>query len=63
MRDYRLSTGAESQWRLIRTDLDTLAGNYNVAWNWNRQYSPASKFDQMLTGTYRLNASQSDDGR
>jgi hypothetical protein len=63
MRDYRLSTGAESQWRLIRTDLDTLSSNYNVAWNWNRQYSPASKFDQMLTGTYRLNASQSDDVR
>lgn len=63
MRDYRLSTGAESQWRLIRADLDTLATNYNVAWNWNRQYSPASRFDQMLTGTYRLNASQSDDVR
>jgi hypothetical protein len=63
MRDYRLSTGAESQWRLIRTDLDTLANYYNVTWNWNRQYSPASQFDQMLTGTYRLNASQSDDVR
>ncbi len=63
MRDYRLSTTAESQWRLIRTDLDTLANYYNVTWNWNRQYSPASKFDQMLTGTYRLNASQSDDVR
>ncbi|HXH69678.1 MAG TPA: hypothetical protein VNI60_04940, partial [Pyrinomonadaceae bacterium] len=63
MRDYRLSTGAESQWKLIRTDLDTLSNYYNVTWNWNRQYSPASKFDQMLTGTYRLNSSQSDDVR
>jgi hypothetical protein len=63
MRDYRVSTGAESQWRLIRTDLDTLASQYNVSWNWNRQYSPASKFDQNLTGTYRLNLSQSDDVR
>jgi len=63
MRDYRLSTGAESQWKLIRTDLDTLSNYYNVTWNWNRQYSPMSKFDQMLTGTYRLNASQSDDVR
>jgi len=63
MRDYRLSTSAESQWRLIRTDLDTLANYYNVAWNWNRQYSPASRFDEMLTGTYRLNVSQSDDVR
>jgi 23S rRNA maturation mini-RNase III len=63
MRDYRFTTGAESQWRLIRTDLDTLANYYNVTWNWNRQYSPMSKFDQMLTGTYRLNTSQSDDVR
>jgi hypothetical protein len=63
MRDYRPSTAAESQWRLIRADLDTLANYYNVTWNWNRQYSPPSKFDQMLTGTYRLNASQSDDVR
>jgi hypothetical protein len=63
MRDYRLSTAADSQWRLIRTDLDSLANSYNVAWNWNRQYSPASKFDQNLTGTYRLNSSQSDDVR
>lgn len=63
MRDYRFSPAAEGQWNLIRTDLNTLAGYYNVAWNWNRQYSPASGFDTMLTGTYRLNASQSDDVR
>lgn len=61
MRDYRVTPNAESQWRLIRTDLDTLSNYYNVTWNWNRQYSPIGKFDQMLTGTYRLNASQSDD--
>lgn len=60
MRDYRLTTQAESQWRLIRTDLDTLTTYYNVAWNWNRQYTPTSRFDSMLTGTYRLNVGQSD---
>lgn len=60
MRDYRLTTSAESQWKLVRTDLDMLSNYYNVSWNWNRQYSPASRFDQMITGTYRLNASQSD---
>ncbi len=60
MRDYRLTTQAETQWRLIRTDLDTLTTYYNVSWNWNRQYSPASRFDSMLTGTYRLNINQSD---
>jgi hypothetical protein len=60
MRDYRLTPNAESQWRLIRTDLDTLSTYYNVGWKWNRQYSPTSKFDSMLTGTYRLNLNQSD---
>jgi hypothetical protein len=40
--------------------LDTLSTYYNVSWKWNRQYSPASKFDSMLTGTYRLNLNQSD---
>ncbi len=60
MRDYRLTTAAESQWRLVRTDLDTLSNYYNVTWNWNRQYSPAGTFDTNLTGTYRLNTAQSD---
>ncbi|MCA1625518.1 MAG: hypothetical protein LC768_05630 [Acidobacteria bacterium] len=60
MRDYRMTATAENQWKLIRTDLDTLANNYNVSWNWNRQYVPTSKFDTMLSGTYRLNAAQSD---
>lgn len=60
MRDYRLTTAAESQWRLVRNDLDMLSTYYNVAWKWNRQYSPAGTFDSRLTGTYRLNTNQSD---
>jgi hypothetical protein len=32
----RLGTSAETQWRLLRADLDTLAGYYTVNWNWNR---------------------------
>jgi len=60
MRDYRLTTAAESQWRLVRTDLESLSNYYNVSWNWNRQYSPSSKFDSNITGTYRLNVNQSD---
>lgn len=63
MRDYRLTATAETQWRAIRTDLNTLATYYNVAWDWNRQYSPPSQFDTNITGTYRLNLSQSDDVR
>ncbi len=59
MRDYRLTATAESQWRLVRTDLDTLSTYYNVSWNWNRQNN-GNTFDTGLTGTYRLNTSQSD---
>ncbi|MBA3334730.1 MAG: hypothetical protein H0T08_03885 [Acidobacteria bacterium] len=60
MRDYRLNARAENEWKIVRTDLDALTNYYNVSWNWNRQYSPASKFDSMISGTYRLNTSQSD---
>ncbi|MGI8788008.1 MAG: hypothetical protein ACR2HG_09640 [Pyrinomonadaceae bacterium] len=60
MRDYSLTPAAETQWRAIRADLDTLANYYSVSWNWNRQYQPASRFDSNITGTYRLNTGQSD---
>jgi len=63
MRDYRFSSTAETQWRAIRTDLDTLSNYYSVSWDWNRQYSPPGQFDTRLTGTYRLNPGQSDDVR
>jgi len=64
----RLSNNAESEWRLLRQDLDTLAGYYTVSWNWNQQlppYTPGTgypggRFETRLTGTYRLNRSQSD---
>ena len=60
MRDYRFDTRAEQQWNLIKTDLNTLSNYYTVAWNWDRQYEPMSRFDSMLSGTYRLNVSESD---
>ena len=60
MRDYRFANNAEREWAAIRTDLNTLTGYYNVSWNWDRQYVPASKFDSMISGTYRLNLNQSD---
>ena len=56
---------AENQWRALKSDLDTLASNYRVSWNWNMPlptYPGAdlpSRFD-TLTGTYRLNRSRSD---
>lgn len=61
MRDYRFQQGAEREWRLIRSDLDNLKNYYSVNFDFNnRQYSPMSRFDSMLTGTYRLNVNQSD---
>jgi hypothetical protein len=61
LRDYRLSPAATRSWNSLRTDLSTLASYYNVRWDWNNTYSQGnSQFSTMLTGTYRLNSSQSD---
>ncbi|MEO6588097.1 MAG: hypothetical protein ABIP06_02105 [Pyrinomonadaceae bacterium] len=60
MRDYRFDTRAEQQWNLIKTDLNTLSNYYTVSWNWDRQFEPMSRFDSMLSGTYRLNVNESD---
>lgn len=63
MRNNRVSTAAQTQWNLIRTDLNTLANYYRVSWNWNTIPTDTNYprgFDARLTGTYRLNKSQSD---
>jgi len=36
MMRQQLSAGVEAQWLNIRTDLNTLARYYGVAWNWNQ---------------------------
>lgn len=61
MRDYRLGTSVESQWNTLRSDLTSLAGYYNVSWNWNGTGFPSNNTSAGLTGTYRLNTNQSDD--
>lgn len=66
MRDYRLTPQAQSQWNLIKNDLNTLSNYYSVSWNWNETYYPnpndrGGRGDMRLTGTYRLNVAQSDD--
>jgi hypothetical protein len=70
MRNNRDAARAQTQWNALRTDLDTLASYYRVSWNWNRvptfPTTPTNPnyprgFDARLTGTYRLNKSQSDD--
>jgi hypothetical protein len=61
MRDYKFTSTSESQWNLLRTDLNTLSNYYNVSWNWNSPTFPTNtNTNYGLTGTYRLNTSQSD---
>lgn len=57
----------KNQWTSIRNDLDTLSKYYRVSWNWNNQNNQNypnnnqnNSFDSRITGTYRLNTSQSD---
>jgi len=67
-----LTTEAEAQWRNLRGDLNLLATDYRVSWNWNQTLPPypggvdnapvaGRGFDAALSGTFRLNASLSDD--
>jgi hypothetical protein len=91
-------TGVDSDWQMLRSDLDALAGAYNVAWTWgnydqrygdewnregwynrdnqdNGQYGRNNQPNRggwwnrgngaaaRLSGTFQLNASQSDDAR
>jgi len=59
---------AESQWVTLRNDLNTLASVYRVSWNWNMPLptnpgTPGNNYPSRtasLSGTYRLNASRSD---
>lgn len=66
-----VSARAQNDWAAVRVDLDQLARMYNVAWNRTNTapystYPPANSgynYDAGLTGTYRLNVSQSEDSR
>jgi YMGG-like Gly-zipper len=65
--DRQLSYQTENNWNTLRTDLDRLAGAFNIAWNW--QTTPGGGYDtgggsrRDLTGTFRLNTSRGDDVR
>jgi hypothetical protein len=68
--DRQLSYQTENTWTQIRSDLDTLAGGFNVATNWttnpgNGSYPGSGGYPSSadLTGTYRVATSQSDDAR
>jgi hypothetical protein len=66
-----LTTEAEAQWRNLRGDLNLLATDYRLSWNWNQTLPPypgtietgpvgGRGLDASLSGTYRLNTSLSD---
>lgn len=65
MRAHGLHATAERNWNLLRTDLNTLARNYNVTTRWNdtayRWTNPSTA--QRLTGTYRLDETRSENVR
>ena len=60
-----LDTTVERDWRNLRGDLDELAREYDVAWNWNSPRNDGdwrgAALNQRLTGTYQLENSQGDD--
>ena len=61
IRTNRVGNASERQWNLLRSDLNTLSGYYRVSWDWNNVNTPVyGNIDTRLTGTYRLNVSQSD---
>lgn len=61
MRNNRLNTAAQRDWQTLRNDLNTLSNYYNVSWNWNTLPTNNNQNSRMdLNGTYRLNASLSD---
>ena len=66
----QLSYQTENTWSSLRTDLDQLAGAFNIAWNWST--SPGTGYPgnrgggygrRNLTGTFQLNSSRGDDVR
>src|SRR3990172_417339 len=65
MVDNQLQSRAENDWTVLKRDLDQLASTYNIAWNWT-ETSPGGPIygtDARLTGTFRLNSSQTSDSR
>jgi hypothetical protein len=74
----QLSNLTENSWSSLRTDLESLASAYNIAWNWSNnpsEYPNSSGYPNSngyprggygrrnLTGTFRLNSSRGDDVR
>ncbi len=60
----RMSRGAQSDWALVRTDLDGLARAYNVTWNWDQTATtpttPGYGMPQTSGRPYRMTDQQVD---
>ncbi|HUQ33922.1 MAG TPA: hypothetical protein VM095_17510 [Pyrinomonadaceae bacterium] len=79
MQRNRLGARVERDWVSLRADLNELARLYNVSWNTgattnpnnnypsgnypSNNYPPVNSSQNRLTGTYRLDATRSDDAR
>ena len=61
--ERNLSYQTENNWSALRQDFDTLAGAFNIAWNWSTAPGGGTGTRGDLTGTYRLNPSRGDDVR
>lgn len=65
----RLPSDAQAQWRDLKGEFSTLASYFRQSWNWNQDLptGPFGRgldlqgFENRITGTYRLNQTQSDD--
>ena len=63
--ERNLSYQTENNWSALRQDLESLAGAFNIAWNWSTVPGGGTGTGVRgdLTGTYRLNPSRGDDVR
>lgn len=66
MQNNRLNANVVNNWNFLRGELDQLANAYGIAWNWATSpfpTGPSSGDYGSLTGTYRLNTTQSTNAR
>jgi hypothetical protein len=66
--DRQLSYQTKNSWSGLRTDLESLANAFNIAWNWSNVPGTIPGgggygTGRDLTGTFRLNSSRGDDVR
>ena len=66
MGSHQLTNRAQTDWSNLKNELNTLASAFNVSANWdenNQPTLPQYNSNSRLTGTYRLDASRSDNPR